>query len=68
MRAAGADPVDGEAEDLRRLLTVDDVTADERIDAESRPKREGVDPEAVTDEFVAVSCPDASRRLSRHRD
>jgi hypothetical protein len=53
MRGAGMDPLDGEVANLYRLLTDDAVSPGERIDAESRLRRNGVDPSGVTDDFVS---------------
>jgi hypothetical protein len=50
---AGRDPLDGELSNLYRLLTDDSVSAADRIDAEGRLRREGVDPAAVVDDFVS---------------
>lgn len=53
MGDAGMEPLDGEAANLYRLLTDDAVNPGERIDAESRLRRAGVDPDAVVDDFVS---------------
>lgn len=53
MRAAGVDPVDGEAANLYRVLTDEGVSPGERISAESRLERAGVEPGAITDAFVS---------------
>jgi hypothetical protein len=53
MASAGMETVDGEPSNLYRLLTDDDVTAGKRVDAESRLREHGVDPDAVTDDFVS---------------
>lgn len=53
MSEAGMETIDGESSNLYRLLTDDEVTAGERIEAESRLRRSGVDPGSVTDDFVS---------------
>lgn len=53
MRAAGMDPLDGEVANLHRLLTDEAVSSGERVDAEARLRRNGVDPAAVRDDFVS---------------
>jgi hypothetical protein len=53
MRAAGMDPIAGEVENLHRLLTEDGVSPGERVDVEARLRRNGVDPSAVTADFVS---------------
>lgn len=53
MTTAGMESIDGEAANLYRLLTDDDVSAGKRIDAESRLERDGIDPDALTDDFVS---------------
>lgn len=53
MGAAGMDTIDGEPSNLYRLLTDDSVTAGKRVDAESRLRRGGLDPDAVVSDFVS---------------
>lgn len=53
MTAAGMDTIDGEPANLYRLLTDDAVTAGKRVDAESRLRRNGIDPESVVSDFVS---------------
>ncbi|MDS0279600.1 hypothetical protein NDI85_17535 [Halomicroarcula sp. S1AR25-4] len=53
MRAAGMETLDGEAANLYRLLTDDDVGPGKRIDAKSRLQRNGLDPETLTSDFVS---------------
>lgn len=53
MAAAGMETLDGEVSNLYRLLTADEVSPGERVDAEARLERHGVDPSAVTDDFVS---------------
>jgi hypothetical protein len=50
---AGRDPLDGEPSNLYRLLTDDSVSDADRIGAKGRLRREGVDPDAVADDFVS---------------
>jgi len=53
LRSAGAGLIEGEAENLYRLLTADDVGAGARVDAEARLRDAGLDPEEVRNEFVS---------------
>lgn len=53
LEAAGESPLDGEAGNLYRLLTGDDVGAGARVDAEARLEERGIDPEAIRTEFVS---------------
>ncbi|WP_373222135.1 rod-determining factor RdfA [Halorientalis marina] len=53
LQSADADVIDGEAANLYRLLTDDSVSAGQRVDAEARLRRAGLDPTAVTDDFVS---------------
>ena len=50
---AGRSPLDGEAGNLYRLLTDDDVGAGARVDAEATLERVGIDPETLDGEFVS---------------
>ena len=52
MRDAGLDPLDGEPENLLRLLT-DDVPASRRLDTRRRLEREDVDVDAVLSDTVS---------------
>jgi len=49
----GAHPLDGEVENLYTLLTDEDVSSGVRTEAKNRVKSEGVDIEAVLDNFVS---------------
>ena len=53
MRNAGMEILDGEPSNLYRLLSDNEVTAGKRVDAESKLRRNGVDPDTVTDDFVS---------------
>jgi hypothetical protein len=53
MEDAGLGPLDGEAANLYRLLTADDVSSGERTRAERQLEREGIDPEEVRADFVS---------------
>lgn len=53
MASAGMETIDGEPSNLYRLLTDDEVTAGKRVDAESRLRRHGIDPDTLTDDFVS---------------
>lgn len=52
MEQAGADPLDGEAENAYRLLTDDDVSAGVRTQQRNRLKRDGLDVESLESDFV----------------
>ena len=53
LERAGRSPLDGEAGNLRRLLTDDDIGAGARVDAEATLERVGIDPETLDGEFVS---------------
>ncbi|WP_255152086.1 rod-determining factor RdfA [Halorarius halobius] len=53
MLEAGMNPIDGETTNLYRLLTEESVSRSDRIRAVNRLEREGVDIEAVDDDFVS---------------
>lgn len=53
LERAGEDPVDGEVQNLYRLLTADDVSSAARTQAEARLSRLGVDPGALRQDFVS---------------
>lgn len=53
MASAGTDPLDGEVANLYRLLRDDGVRPEKRIDAQSRLRRHGLDPEELVDDFVS---------------
>jgi len=53
MRTAGMDPIDGEVATLYRILSNDEVSVGERVTAESRLERNGVDLAEVRDDFVS---------------
>lgn len=46
-------PIDGEVENLRRLLTDDDVTENRRLEATRRLERQGIDVDRVLRDFVS---------------
>ncbi|UIP01472.1 hypothetical protein Hbl1158_15150 (plasmid) [Halobaculum sp. CBA1158] len=50
---AGDPPLEGEAANLYRLLTDENVGAGARVDAESTLERAGIDPEGLRSEFVS---------------
>jgi hypothetical protein len=52
MEQAGADPLDGEAENAYRLLTDDDVSAGVRTQQRNRLQRDGLDVESLESDFV----------------
>jgi len=53
MREAGVSPLDGEPENLLRLLTDEDVPGSRRLDSRRRLEREGVDVDAVLEDTVS---------------
>lgn len=53
LREAGQSPLDGEVENLYRLLTADDVSPGMRTQARRQLERTGVDVEDLTDDFVS---------------
>jgi len=53
MREARAEMIDGEVENTYRLLTADDVSSGSRVEIKDRLRRSGMDPEAVTSDFVS---------------
>ncbi|MEF8841946.1 MAG: hypothetical protein V5A62_10025 [Haloarculaceae archaeon] len=53
MREAGLSPLDGEPENLLRLLTDEDVPGSRRLDTRRRLEREGVDVDAVLSDTVS---------------
>ncbi|WP_135305601.1 rod-determining factor RdfA [Haloarcula amylovorans] len=53
MHAAGMNTLDGEAANLYRLFTDDDVGPSKRIDAKFRLQRNGLDPETLAGDFVS---------------
>lgn len=68
LRDAGAEPLEGEATNMYRLLTGDDVSSGVRRQTEARLEQHGLDPAAVREEFVShtsihtylTTCRDAS--------
>lgn len=53
MEAAGMQPLDGEVENLYRLLEDDDVSSGARVEAERRLEKEGIDIEGLRSDFVS---------------
>ena len=53
MRDAGNDPLEGDAENIYRLLTDDDVTRGTKVETETRLSRQGVDIEELQGDFVS---------------
>lgn len=53
---AGMDPIDGEVDNVYRLLTDDDVSRGVRTEVESRLDREGVDVESLRTDFVTYQA------------
>jgi hypothetical protein len=52
LEEAGEDPLDGEAENVYRLLTEDDVSAGVRIQQQNRLERVGIDTDELERDFV----------------
>ncbi|WP_276259111.1 rod-determining factor RdfA [Haloglomus litoreum] len=50
---AGAEPLEGEATNMYRLLTEDDVSSGVRRQTEARLEQHGLDPATVREEFVS---------------
>ena len=53
MESAGLSPLDGEVDNTYRLLTDDEVSAGMETQARRRLERDGIDPEALTRDFVS---------------
>jgi len=66
MEAAGMNPLDGEVANTFRLLTSDDVTSGARTRAERRLEREGIDVEALREDFVSHQA--VHTYLTEYRD
>jgi hypothetical protein len=56
IEAAGFDTLDGELENIYRLLTNDDVSAAERTRVRRSLQRDGLDVDAVRDDFVTYQA------------
>jgi hypothetical protein len=56
VRDAGMDVVEGEPANFYRLLTDDDVSAGQRVEARNRLERAGVDVDALEDDFVTYQA------------
>lgn len=56
MERAGMSTVDGEVENLYRLLTADDVSSGVRTEARARLERDGVDVDALERDFVTYQA------------
>jgi hypothetical protein len=63
---AGAQPLDGEIENIYRLLTADDLTDADGIRAQRRLEREGVDATQLQRDFVTYQA--IRTYLKDHRD
>jgi hypothetical protein len=63
---AGIDTLDGELENIYRLLTDDDVSAAERTRVGRRLQRDGLDVDAVEDDFVTYQA--IRTYLTEYRD
>ena len=56
MTDAGMDPLDGEVENVYRLLTDDDVSSGTRTETETRLRQEGIDVDELRREFVTYQA------------
>lgn len=65
MRESGIRPLDGEVENLYRLLTSDEVTSAQRTEAETRLERAGLDPGTLRRDFVSHQA--VHTHLREHR-
>jgi len=63
MEEAGMNPLAGECENLYRLLTDEEVSEGMRVQARKRLEQEGVDVDAVLDDFVSYQT--VNRHLKR---
>lgn len=66
MADAGIQPVDGEAENVRRLLSDEDPSTSDRIRMRRRLERDGVDVDALESDFVSYQA--IRTYLKDHRD
>lgn len=66
METAGMQMLDGEAENLYELLTDDEASARNRIQAERRLEREGIDVDALRGDFVSHQA--VHTYLTKYRD
>lgn len=65
MREAGLRPLDGEVENMYRLLTDDEVGGGQRAEAEAQLEREGIDPADLREDFVSHQA--VHTFLTKHR-
>lgn len=56
MTDAGMDPLDGEVQNVYRLLTADEVSSGTRTETRARLRREGVDVETLVGDFVTYQA------------
>lgn len=56
MEDAGADPLEGEVENVYRLLTDEDVTSGTRTETETRLRQQGIDVDELRDDFVTYQA------------
>ncbi|MFH5801741.1 rod-determining factor RdfA [Haladaptatus sp. CMAA 1911] len=56
MMEAGMDPLEGEVENVYRLLTDDEVSSGTRTETETRLRQEGVDMEVLRSDFVTYQA------------
>lgn len=65
MQDAGLRPLDGEVDNMYRLLTDDDVSGGQLAEAEARLERAGLDPDALRADFVSHQA--VHTYLTKHR-
>lgn len=63
MEAAGMSPLDGEVENVYRLLTAEEISAGNRVQARNRLRERGVDVDDVESDFVSYQT--INRHLKR---
>ena len=56
MKRAGMDPLDGEVENIYRLLTDDEVSSGVRTEAEARLRHQGIDVDELRADFVTYQA------------
>lgn len=56
MEDVGAEPLEGEVENVYELLTGDDVTSGTRTETETRLRQQGIDIEELRDDFVTYQA------------
>lgn len=65
MQEAGLRPLDGEVDNMYRLLTGDDVSGGQQAEAEAKLERAGLDPDELRTDFVSHQA--IHTYLTKHR-